>query len=101
MGGLTTMSPKTQQDVPIVYAIDDDAPLRDGISNLLRSVGIKTETFGSTNDFVRFKRQVTPSCLVLDVRLPGMSGLEFQGELQKLSIHIPIHFLTPPWEVRP
>jgi FixJ family two-component response regulator len=69
---------------------------------LLGAVLGKLERLGcSTNDLVRFKRQVTPSCLVLDVRLPGMSGLEFQGELQKLGIHIPIHFLTGPWEVRP
>jgi FixJ family two-component response regulator len=88
------MIQKSDQDVPIVYVIDDDAALRDAISSLLRSVGIKTETFGSASDFLRFKRQAVTSCLLLDVRLPGMSGLDFQGELQKLGIRIPIIFLT-------
>jgi FixJ family two-component response regulator len=85
---------KTQERVSTVYVIDDDVPLRDGISSLLRSVGIKAETFGSVSDFMHSERQDIASCLLLDVRLPGMSGLEFQGELQKLGIHIPIVFLT-------
>jgi FixJ family two-component response regulator len=88
------MMQKTQQQVSTVFVIDDDVPLRDGISSLLRSIGIKAETFGSVSDFMHYKRQDVTSCLLLDVRLPGMSGLEFQSELQKLGIHIPIIFLT-------
>jgi FixJ family two-component response regulator len=78
----------------IAYVIDDDAGLRDGISTLLRSVDISVETFGSTKDFLRSKRADAPGCLILDVRLPGMSGLEFQTELGKLGIDLPVVFIT-------
>lgn len=83
-----------QQDPSIAYVIDDDAGLRDGISALLRSVDIGVETFGSTKDFLRIKRSDVPGCLILDVRLPGMSGLEFQAELGKLGIDLPVVFIT-------
>ena len=78
----------------IVFVVDDDPLVRDFVSNLLRSVGWQVRVFGSASEFLREKRPTLPSCLVLDVRLPGASGLEFQGELSKLEIHIPIIFMT-------
>jgi FixJ family two-component response regulator len=63
---------------PIVFVIDDDASVRDGITDLLRSVGVRVESFGSVQEFLQSKRADAPGCIVLDVRLPGTSGLEFQ-----------------------
>lgn len=83
-----------QLDKSIAYVIDDDAGLRDGIRTLLRSVDIAVETFGSTKEFLRSKRADAPGCLILDVRLPGMSGLEFQTELGRLGIDLPVVFIT-------
>jgi FixJ family two-component response regulator len=83
-----------QTETSIAYVIDDDAGLRDGISNLLRSVDIPSQTFGSTKEFLRSKRADIPGCLILDVRLPGMSGLEFQTELKKLGVDLPVVFIT-------
>ncbi len=88
------MQNEVQQDQSIAYVIDDDAGVRDGISTLLRSVDISVETFGSTKDFLRRNRPDVPGCLILDVRLPGMSGLEFQTELGKLGIDLPVVFIT-------
>jgi FixJ family two-component response regulator len=88
------MQNQIQQDQSIAYVIDDDAGLRDGIRALLRSVDIGVETFGSTKEFLRSKRPDIPGCLILDVRLPGMSGLEFQTELGKLGIDLPVVFVT-------
>jgi FixJ family two-component response regulator len=78
----------------IAFVIDDDEAVRDGLSSLLRSVDIAVAAFGSTGDFLRSKRPDAPSCLILDVRLPGMSGLEFQEELGKLGFSMPIIFIT-------
>ncbi len=83
-----------EHERPLAYVIDDDAEVRDGIKSLLRSVDIAVETFGSTKDFLRTKRPNLPGCLILDVRLPGMSGLEFQTELTKLGIDLPVVFIT-------
>jgi FixJ family two-component response regulator len=88
------MQSEIQIDRSIAYVIDDDEGLRDGIGTLLRSVDIAVETFGSTKEFLRSKRPDVPGCLILDVRLPGMSGLEFQSELGKLGIYIPVVFIT-------
>ena len=88
------MHSEIQLDRSIAYVIDDDAGLRDGIGTLLRSVDIAVETFGSAKDFLRSKRPDVPGCLILDVRLPGMSGLEFQSELGRLGIDIPVVFIT-------
>ncbi|MEZ5875862.1 MAG: response regulator transcription factor [Hyphomicrobiales bacterium] len=79
---------------PIVFVIDDDASVRDSLKNLLESVGLRAELFDSTQSFLGFRRPDTPSCLVLDVRLPGLTGLEFQSELHKLGIALPIIFIT-------
>ena len=78
----------------IAFVIDDDQAVREGLSSLLRSVDIAVETFGSAADFLRSTRPDAPSCLILDVRLPGMSGLDFQEELSKLGSSLPIIFIT-------
>ena len=78
----------------MVFVVDDDASIRDAVKSLLKSVGLRAETFGSTEEFVKATRPDIPSCLVLDVRLPGMSGLEFQEELGKTGIRIPVIFVT-------
>jgi FixJ family two-component response regulator len=79
---------------PVVIVIDDDALVREGVSDLLRSVGIQTKSFASVPEFLKWNRSDTPSCLVLDVRLPGISGLDFQSELNKGHIELPIVFMT-------
>jgi FixJ family two-component response regulator len=78
----------------IVYVIDDDASVREALSNLLESVGLYAELFGSTEEFLKANRPALPSCLVLDVTLPGMNGLEFQEMLSKTGNSIPIVFIT-------
>jgi FixJ family two-component response regulator len=79
---------------PTVYIVDDDASLRDAISRLLRSVGLRVQLFGSAPELLQSNLAQTVSCLVLDVRLPGVGGLEFQTELAKANIHMPIIFMT-------
>lgn len=78
----------------LVCVVDDDASVRDGLKLLLKSVGLQVETFGSALEFLQSGLPDVASCLVLDVRLPGRSGLEFQTELAKINIHLPIIFLT-------
>jgi FixJ family two-component response regulator len=78
----------------IVCIVDDDAHVRDGLSNLFRSVGLKSEVFGSAAEFLRMEPQDSPCCVVLDVRLPGLSGLEFQLELAKRDKSHPVIFIT-------
>ncbi|HTT17451.1 MAG TPA: response regulator [Candidatus Sulfotelmatobacter sp.] len=77
-----------------VFVVDDDPSVRDAISNLLESVGMRTEVFPSTEAFWEARRPDGPCCLVLDVRLPGTSGLEFQEMLIKKEVSIPIIFVT-------
>src|SRR6202167_5123821 len=78
----------------VVFVVDDDASIRDALKSLIRSVGLKVEAFGSPREFLQGKRPDAPSCLVLDVRLPGESGLDLQRELAEANIHIPIIFIT-------
>ncbi len=78
----------------VVYVVDDDDSVRTALSSLIRSVGLRVETFASASEFVAAKRTETPSCLILDVRLPGVSGLDFQTELAKAHALIPIIFIT-------
>ena len=78
----------------MVYVIDDDLAVREALSGLFRSVGLQVKTFASPPEFLASRLADVPSCLVLDVRLPGHSGLEFQTELAKANIHIPIIFMT-------
>ena len=77
-----------------VFVIDDDALLRAAIQGMLKSVGLRSETFGTTQEFLQSKRPDVPSCLVLDVRLPGVNGLDFQRQLADAGVHIPIIFIT-------
>lgn len=79
---------------PVVFVVDDDAGVREALKDLLTSVGLQVELFGSAQEFLRSQRTDVPSCLVLDVRLPGLSGLDFQQELLKANVHIPIIFIT-------
>ena len=79
---------------PIVFIIDDDISVRDGISDLLRSVGLDAHTYGSTQEFVSSKRPDASGCIILDVRLPGRSGLDFQQTLRELGIRLPVIFIT-------
>jgi len=77
-----------------VFVIDDDPLVRAAIQGMLKSVGLRSETFGTPQEFLRSKRPDGPSCLILDVRLPGVSGLDFQRELTDAGIRIPIIFIT-------
>jgi FixJ family two-component response regulator len=79
---------------PIVFAVDDDVSMREALSRLFRSIGMRAEIFASAEEFLRFKRPDAPACLVLDVRLPGLSGLDLQRELEVASFPIPIIFIT-------
>jgi len=81
-------------DAPTVYVIDDDALVRSAIQGLLKSVGLRSETFGTPQEFLRGKRLDGAGCLVLDVRLPGVSGLDFQRQLANTGVQIPIIFIT-------
>jgi FixJ family two-component response regulator len=78
----------------VVFVIDDDPSVRDALAGLLRSVGLEVRSFGSTQEFLHSERPDMPGCLVLDVRLPGRSGLDFQRELAQTGIHLPIVFIT-------
>jgi len=84
----------TPAGAPTVFVIDDDAAVRASIQGLLKSVGLRSESFGTAQAFLRSTRPDGPSCLVLDVRLPGISGLDFQHELAGAGIQIPIIFIT-------
>jgi len=80
--------------VPTVFVIDDDDLVRKSIQGMLKSVGLRSEAFGTPHEFLRSKRPDGPSCMVLDVRLPGVNGLDFQRELTDAGISIPIIFIT-------
>jgi FixJ family two-component response regulator len=82
------------QDVPTVFIVDDDKSVRESIRDLMESVGLHCEDFATAQDFLNRERNNGPSCLILDVRLPGISGLDLQHELKKATISIPIIFIT-------
>jgi len=79
---------------PVIFVVDDDAAVRDSIRRLIASVGLRVETFGSAGEFLTSSRAEAPGCLVLDVRLPDLSGLEFQRALAQSGVEIPIIFIT-------
>ena len=79
---------------PIVFVIDDELLIREGIQSLIKSQGLRVETFASARDFMLAKRPDAPACLVLDVRMPGLSGLDLQRKLSDANIQIPIIFIT-------
>ena len=78
----------------MVFIIDDDASVRDAIHTLLSSIGLHSEVFESAEEFLHARRPSVPSCLVLDIRLPGVNGLDFQDELEQAGVRIPIIFMT-------
>jgi FixJ family two-component response regulator len=82
------------QDVPTVFIVDDDKDVRESLQELLESVGLHSQSFGTAQEFLSSPRSENPSCLILDVRLPGISGLDLQLELKRGKISIPIIFLT-------
>jgi FixJ family two-component response regulator len=86
--------PPTTTEEPVIFVVDDDESLREALKSLFRSVGLKVEMFGSAAELLRTNFPDVTSCLVLDIRLPGLSGLDFQAELAKANIHIPIIFMT-------
>ena len=79
---------------PTVYIVDDDASICEGLSNLLESVGIRAQCFGSAEEFRDNLKDVQSGCLLLDARLPGVSGVEFQEDLRRLGAQLPIIFMT-------
>ena len=78
----------------VVFVVDDDVAMRRSLENLIRSVGLRVETFASAQEFLRSNREDVPGCLVLDVRLPGLSGLDLQKRMAEADIEIPIIFIT-------
>jgi FixJ family two-component response regulator len=84
----------TSSDTPTVFIIDDDDRMRAAMQRLLKSIGLNTKSFAAPQDFLQHKLPDGPSCLVLDVRLPGMSGLDVQHKLNEKGVHIPIIFIT-------
>jgi len=78
----------------IVFVIDDDESMREALKSLIRSVGLSVETFASAHEFLQSRRPDIPACLILDVRMPGLSGLDLQRDLTEANIHIPIIFIT-------
>ena len=93
---MTHAATKTQQagERPIVFVVDDDESMRKGLSNLIRSVDLRVEAFASAPEFLEAKLPDVPCCLILDIRLPGVSGLDFQTKLAAAKIEIPIIFMT-------
>jgi FixJ family two-component response regulator len=94
-----TLPPKSSTEPvskkePVVFIVEDDPSMRRALGNLFQSVGLEVEVFGSASDMLKSKLPDVASCLVLDVRLPGLSGLDFQTELAKANVRIPIIFMT-------
>ena len=84
----------TPAAAPTVFVVDDDAGMRASIAGLLKSAGLRSESFAAAEDFLRSNRPDVPSCLVLDVSLPGINGLDFQHKLADAGIQTPIIFIT-------
>jgi len=93
-GARHTLSVPKMNAEAVVHIIDDDASLRDGLASLFRSVGLKVRSYGSAPDFIEAPRLDAPGCIVLDVRLPGMSGIDFQARLTDLGILLPVVLMT-------
>jgi FixJ family two-component response regulator len=88
------MKAPESKEQPVVFIVDDDESLRDALVRLFRMVGLRAEGFATAADFLKRKLPDVPSCLVLDIRLPGISGLDFQAELVKANVNVPIIFMT-------
>lgn len=91
---MSTDSPNGSAGEAIVYVVDDDLSVRSALEDLLASVGLAVRAFGSTQDFLRGPRVDAPGCLVLDIRMPGQSGLDFQRQMHELGIRLPVIFIT-------
>jgi FixJ family two-component response regulator len=87
-------APSAGAAAPTVLIVDDDASLREALSDLFNSVGLQTQLFGSAAEFLKATLPNAPSCLVLDIRMPGLSGLDFQAQLARDNVHIPIVIMT-------
>jgi FixJ family two-component response regulator len=94
ISGNAPPSAKVTSDAPWIYIVDDDLSVREALGSLFRSVGYHVHLFGSTDEFLKARLAESSCCLVLDVRLPGVSGLDLQNHLQRESVHIPIIFMT-------
>lgn len=79
---------------PVILVVDDDAPIREALKGLIRSIQFDVETFGTTEEFLKFKLPDAPGCIILDVRLPGLNGLDFHRALVKSDIRLPVIFIT-------
>lgn len=79
---------------PVVYVVDDDASVRAALEDLLASVGLRAQSFGSTREFLAHGLAPAPGCLVLDVRMPGQSGMDFQRQMERLGVQLPVVFIT-------
>jgi FixJ family two-component response regulator len=88
------------EEQPAVFIVEDDVSMRDALKNLLRSVGLRVETFSTAQEFLSSGRSNAPGCLVLDIRLPGLSGLDLQRQLVQANVQIPIIFMTAHGDVR-
>ncbi|MCS0504641.1 response regulator transcription factor [Ancylobacter sp. GSK1Z-4-2] len=86
--------PTSPTDEPLVIVVDDDAELREGLSSLFRSIGLRVELFGSAGELLAARLPDVPRCLVLDIRLPNVSGLDFQSQLARSDVEMPIIFMT-------
>ena len=91
---METASIRAAEEDPVVYIVDDDFCVRQALDSLIRSVGFSVQTFASAQDFLNSKRTSVPGCLVLDVRMPGLSGLDLQRDLAEADIHLPVIFVT-------
>ncbi len=92
--GVDAPSPASSPAEPIIYVVDDDASMRDALDNLFDSVGLRVKAFASGTELLKHDFPAAPSCLVLDIRLPRLSGLDLQAELARKGISIPIIFMT-------
>ncbi|HVR50754.1 MAG TPA: response regulator transcription factor [Pseudorhodoferax sp.] len=84
----------TTEPAPVVYVVDDDASVRAALEDLLASVGLQARSFGSTREFLAQDLAPAPGCLVLDVRMPGQSGMDFQRQMERLGVQLPVVFIT-------
>jgi FixJ family two-component response regulator len=92
--GERRMSKEEVESQPVVFVVDDDESMRKGLGSLLRSVGLRVETFATAPEFLAVNLPRAPCCLILDVRLPGLSGLDFQAKLASARVEVPIIFIT-------
>ncbi|PBQ16600.1 DNA-binding response regulator [Pseudomonas congelans] len=91
---MSTAVTASQAEEPIIYVIDDDLSVRSSLEDLLASVGLRSMLFGSTREFLDTPRPDAPGCLILDIRMPGMSGLDFQEHMARSGISLPVIFIT-------